>query len=262
MGLHTGDSCTAMVTLVMCISPHARRERRPARRRTVGTTARTLCCAVSLPHWLWLPLWGDGGLCPLPPAPEVAGAQCNVLSRRGGRRWPRCQAVTAWCQERRPGKGQTLCAPPALQRAVTRVRRPSEDDEACGGGDRRRGTLERREGPPSVLPCSLPCWHLTAGCLPPAVRLEVLRHQPVAHGPALHMAVLRAHGHRAHVQVPPSPPPRLAARRFPSVLKPHFWLFIILIDFFVCFFFFEMYVFFKKGFCVWFISVLSLLFVS
>uniref|UniRef100_A0AAQ5BGE9 Potassium voltage-gated channel subfamily Q member 2 n=1 Tax=Homo sapiens TaxID=9606 RepID=A0AAQ5BGE9_HUMAN len=35
------------------------------------------------------------------------------------------------------------------------------------------------------------------------VGLEILRHQPLAHRPALHVAVLRANGHRAHVQVPP-----------------------------------------------------------
>lgn len=103
---------------------------------------------------------------------------------------------------------------------------------------------------------------LTRLC-PPPVRLEVLRHQPVAHGPALDVAVLRAHGHRAHVQVPPQPRPRPrpspVPRRFHflSVLKPHFLLSIILNDFWF-FVFFKMYVLFKMEFCVWFISLLIL----
>lgn len=50
--------------------------------------------------------------------------------------------------------------------------------------------------PPAVPASSIPPLSSTGG-------LEVLRHQPVPDGPALHLAVLRAHRHRPHVQVPP-----------------------------------------------------------
>lgn len=63
---------------------------------------------------------------------------------------------------------------------------------------------DRWEGPCGPHALARPSW-LTRH-VSPAVCLEVLRHQPVAHGPAFHMAVLRAHGHCAHVQVPPAPP--------------------------------------------------------
>lgn len=46
---------------------------------------------------------------------------------------------------------------------------------------------------------------------PSAVGLEVLRHQPVPHGPALHVAVLRAYGDCAHVQVPTAAAPSAAS---------------------------------------------------
>ena len=49
------------------------------------------------------------------------------------------------------------------------------------------------------------------------VRLEVLCHQLVAHRPALHVAVLRAHSDRPHVQVP-LPPTTL------PVCAPHLFL--------------------------------------
>lgn len=81
----------------------------------------------------------------------------------------------------------------------------------------------------------------------PTVCLEVLRHQPVAHGPALHVAVLRAHGHGAHVQVPPPPPvpSRRLGRSFPICSEtPFFLMFIIFIDF--CLFFSLKFMCFSK----------------
>lgn len=84
---------------------------------------------------------------------------------------------------------------------VSPVSADLQGEEGLRGRDRWEGLC----GPHAL---ALPSW-LTCR-VSSAVRLEVLRHQPVAHGPALHVAVLRAHGHRAHVQVPPPPPPGLA----------------------------------------------------
>lgn len=53
--------------------------------------------------------------------------------------------------------------------------------------------------------------------------LEILCHQPVPDGPALHLAVLRTHCHRPHVQVP-SPQPPSSTATFVIPLPPYLFL--------------------------------------
>lgn len=110
----------------------------------------------------------------------------------------------------------------------------------CRGGERREASDPRR--------------------FPSAVGLEVLRHQSVPHGPALHVAVLRAHRDRAHVQVPAARPACAAAPgiHFLFVLKPHFLLFMIFIDFS---FFLNNVCTFQGVLCVIYFAVLILFFV-